>query len=223
MAKSHPTGLFPSQAVPDVEKASIEYGQKIGRAIGAALFHKNPISTKQFQEILMKHQNTKLQDDLIRRLNKEIEAFNKKEAMYMKRIYTLQTDAKDTDEIAQEYYFLEKQLKEEVAQAKIELEKKEKEKSEIRFELDSIMNTLNDLKYENKESFMNYQDQSIQILSNLENFVENPSLREQEIKILQNNLGEFMNEQNTRANKIEEKLATNLTRLEELMTEFKIR
>ena len=83
------------------------------------------------------------------------------------------------------------------------------------------MNTLNDLKYENKESFMNYQDQSIQILSNLENLVENPSLREQEIKILKNNLGEFMNEQNTKINKIEEKLAANMTRLEELLTEFK--
>ena len=193
-----------------MKKMNYDLSKKIGRAIGAALFHKNPISTKQFQEILMKHQNTKLQDDLIRRLKKEINA--------------LHIDSKKaTEESAQEYEFLKKQLDEELAQIKIELEKKEKEKSEIRFELDEIMNTLNDLKYENKESFMNYQDQSIQILSNLENFVENPSLREQEIKILQNNLGEFMNEQNTRANKIEEKLATNLTRLEELMTDFKIR
>lgn len=193
-----------------MKKMNYDLSKKIGRAIGAALFHKNPISTEQFQEILMKHQNTKLQDDLIRRLKKEINA--------------LHIDSKKaTEESAQKYEFLKKQLDEELAQIKIELEKKEKEKSEIRFELDSIINTLNDLKYENKESFMNYQDQSIEILSNLENFVENPSLREQEIKTLQNNLGEFMNEQNTRAYKIEEKLATNLTRLEELMTEFKIR
>lgn len=185
-----------------MKKMNYDLSKKIGRAIGAALFHKNPISTKQFQEILMKHQNTKLQDDLIRRLNKEIDAFNKKEAMYMNQIKSLQID-----------------LEEEVVQKKIEFNKKAEEKSEIRFELDRIINTLNDLKYENKESFMNYQDQSIQILSNLENLVENPSLREQEIKILKNNLGEFMNEQNTRINKIEEKLATNLTRLEELMTE----
>ena len=41
MANSHPTGLFPSQAVPDVEKASIEYGQKIGRAIESEWFKKD--------------------------------------------------------------------------------------------------------------------------------------------------------------------------------------
>ena len=33
MAKSHPTGLFPSQSVSNTEKGSLEYGKKIGRAI----------------------------------------------------------------------------------------------------------------------------------------------------------------------------------------------
>ena len=41
MANSHPTGLFPSQAVPDAEKASMEYGQKIGRAIESEWFKKD--------------------------------------------------------------------------------------------------------------------------------------------------------------------------------------
>ena len=41
MAKSHPTGLFPSMSVPDAEKASIEYGKKIGRAIESEWFKKD--------------------------------------------------------------------------------------------------------------------------------------------------------------------------------------
>ncbi len=41
MAKSHPTGLFPSMSVSDTEKASIEYGKKIGRAIESEWFKKD--------------------------------------------------------------------------------------------------------------------------------------------------------------------------------------
>ena len=41
MAKSHPTGLFPSQSVSNAEKASLEYGQKIGRAIESEWFKKD--------------------------------------------------------------------------------------------------------------------------------------------------------------------------------------
>ena len=41
MAKSHPTGLFPSMSVSDAEKASIEYGKKIGRAIESEWFKKD--------------------------------------------------------------------------------------------------------------------------------------------------------------------------------------
>ena len=41
MAKSHPKGLFPSQSVSDAEKASIEYGAKIGRAIESEWFKKD--------------------------------------------------------------------------------------------------------------------------------------------------------------------------------------
>ena len=41
MAKSHPTGLFPSQTVSDAEKASLEYGKKIGRAIESEWFKKD--------------------------------------------------------------------------------------------------------------------------------------------------------------------------------------
>jgi len=41
MAKSHPTGLFPSQSVSNAEKSSLEYGQKIGRAIESEWFKKD--------------------------------------------------------------------------------------------------------------------------------------------------------------------------------------
>ena len=41
MAKSHPTGLFPSQSVSNAEKASLEYGKKIGRAIESEWFKKD--------------------------------------------------------------------------------------------------------------------------------------------------------------------------------------
>ena len=41
MAKSHPTGLFPSQAVSNAEKASMEYGKKIGQAIESEWFKKD--------------------------------------------------------------------------------------------------------------------------------------------------------------------------------------
>tara|TARA_X000000368_G_scaffold417025_1_gene412308 strand:+ start:506 stop:2929 length:2424 start_codon:yes stop_codon:yes gene_type:complete len=41
MAKSHPKGLFPSQSVTNAEKASIEYGAKIGRAIESEWFKKD--------------------------------------------------------------------------------------------------------------------------------------------------------------------------------------
>ena len=41
MANSHPTGLFPSQSVSNAEKASLEYGQKIGRAIESEWFKKD--------------------------------------------------------------------------------------------------------------------------------------------------------------------------------------
>src|SRR6056300_149301 len=41
MAKSHPIGLFPSQSVSNAEKASLEYGQKIGRAIESEWFKKD--------------------------------------------------------------------------------------------------------------------------------------------------------------------------------------
>ena len=41
MAKSHPTGLFPSQAVSNSEKSSKEYGAKIGRAIESEWFKKD--------------------------------------------------------------------------------------------------------------------------------------------------------------------------------------
>ena len=41
MAKTHPTGLFPSQAVSDSEKASLEYGAKVGIAIESEWFKKD--------------------------------------------------------------------------------------------------------------------------------------------------------------------------------------
>ena len=41
MAKSHPTGLFPSQSVSNAEKGSLEYGKKIGRAIESEWFKKD--------------------------------------------------------------------------------------------------------------------------------------------------------------------------------------
>jgi len=41
MAKSHPTGLFPSQAVSNSEKSSKEYGAKIGMAIESEWFKKD--------------------------------------------------------------------------------------------------------------------------------------------------------------------------------------
>ena len=44
MANSHPTGLFPSQSVSNAEKASLEYGQKIGRAIESEWFKLQGIS-----------------------------------------------------------------------------------------------------------------------------------------------------------------------------------
>ena len=205
-----------------MKKMNYDLSKKIGRAIGAALFHKNPLSTKQFQEILMKHQNTNLQDNLIKKLNKEIDILIKKETIYKEEINEMNIKLNQREEkLTEEYAFLKNQLEITVAQKNMELKEKEKEKLDVRFEIDKIMNTLNDLKYENKESFMNYRDQSIQILSNLENLVKNPSLTEQEIKFLRNNLGEFMKEQNTRTKKIEEKLAANMTRLEELLTEFK--
>ena len=48
MAKSHPTGLFPSQSVSNAEKASLEYGQKIGRAIESEWF-KRDSGTSRYQ------------------------------------------------------------------------------------------------------------------------------------------------------------------------------
>ena len=41
MAKSHPTGLFPSQSVSDAEKASLEYGAKVGIAIESEWFKRD--------------------------------------------------------------------------------------------------------------------------------------------------------------------------------------
>ena len=41
MAKSHPTGLFPSQSVSNAEKASLEHGKKIGIAIESEWFKKD--------------------------------------------------------------------------------------------------------------------------------------------------------------------------------------
>jgi len=48
MAKSHPKGLFPSQSVTNTEKASIEYGAKIGRAIESEWF-KRDSGTSRYQ------------------------------------------------------------------------------------------------------------------------------------------------------------------------------
>ncbi len=48
MAKSHPTGLFPSQAVSDAEKASLEYGTKVGIAIESEWF-KRDSGTSRYQ------------------------------------------------------------------------------------------------------------------------------------------------------------------------------
>jgi len=41
MANTHPTGLFPSQAVSDSEKTSLEYGAKVGIAIESEWFKKD--------------------------------------------------------------------------------------------------------------------------------------------------------------------------------------
>jgi hypothetical protein len=48
MAKTHPTGLFPSQAVSDAEKASLEYGAKVGIAIESEWF-KRDSGTSRYQ------------------------------------------------------------------------------------------------------------------------------------------------------------------------------
>jgi len=48
MAKTHPTGLFPSQAVSDAEKASLEYGTKVGIAIESEWF-KRDSGTSRYQ------------------------------------------------------------------------------------------------------------------------------------------------------------------------------
>ena len=48
MAKSHPIGLFPSQAVSNSEKSSKEYGAKIGRAIESEWF-KRDSGTSRYQ------------------------------------------------------------------------------------------------------------------------------------------------------------------------------
>jgi len=48
MAKSHPTGLFPSQAISDSEKSSQEYGAKVGRAIESEWF-KRDSGTSRYQ------------------------------------------------------------------------------------------------------------------------------------------------------------------------------
>ncbi len=46
MAKTHPIGLFPSQAVSDSEKASLEYGTKVGIAIESEWFKRDSGTAK---------------------------------------------------------------------------------------------------------------------------------------------------------------------------------
>ena len=46
MAKTHPIGIFPSQAVSDSEKASLEYGTKVGIAIESEWFKKDSGTSK---------------------------------------------------------------------------------------------------------------------------------------------------------------------------------
>src|SRR5210317_325519 len=48
MANTHPTGLFPSQAVSDSEKTSLEYGAKVGIAIESEWF-KRDSGTSRYQ------------------------------------------------------------------------------------------------------------------------------------------------------------------------------
>jgi len=206
-----------------MKKMNYDLSKKIGRAIGAALFHKNPLTTKQFQEILMKNQNSKLKDDLIRKLNKEIDAFNKREMMYNEQINALQIDSKKTELIQQEYEFLKKHLEEEIRQTKFELGEKEKEKSEIRFELGGIIKTLNDLKYESREANSNYNVNSINIINSLAILLKNPETENNELNNVKDNLEKLISEQFEITNEIESKIDTNIKRLEELLTEFNIK
>ena len=48
MAKVITKGIFPSQAVPDVEKASYEYGMQVAKAIESEWFKKDSGSTRYF-------------------------------------------------------------------------------------------------------------------------------------------------------------------------------
>ena len=48
MATTYKYGLFPSQSVPDVEKASSEYGMQVAKAIEAEWFKKDSGTTRYF-------------------------------------------------------------------------------------------------------------------------------------------------------------------------------
>ena len=156
--------------------------------------------------------------------NKELDAFNKREAIFMEQIDTLQIDLKKSkEELAQEYEFLKNQFEKEVAQTKNKLDQKEKEKSEIRFELDEIMNTLKDLKYESKESTNNYKVNALNIINSLAILLKNPETEKNELNDLKDNMERLISEQFEITNKIESKIDTNINRLEELLTEFSIK
>ncbi|OUV70205.1 MAG: hypothetical protein CBC83_08755, partial [Flavobacteriales bacterium TMED123] len=48
MAQTFKHGIFPSQAVPDVEKADSKYGMQVAKAIEAEWFKKDSGSTRYF-------------------------------------------------------------------------------------------------------------------------------------------------------------------------------